>query len=90
MKTESENRSDKSQTAPCNIDGVSVSFPLEKDCHCGSIADKYLTKKFKNHLDQTVVKIFYRCRNCRSRLNHCFIPKLESLKTINVFDLLKN
>lgn len=61
-----------------------------KECHCGSLADKYRQRKFINQLGQEVIRVFYRCRNCWSRIQKDFIPELDDVKSVNVLDLLNN
>jgi len=60
-----------------------------KECHCGHIADKYFTRTFTNELGYEVVRIFYRCRNCLSRISQDFLPEIDALHKESVFDLLK-
>jgi len=58
-----------------------------KECHCGKIADKYFMRKFINQNGNEVIRIFYRCRNCSSRIHQDFIPEIDKLPQVNVIDL---
>jgi len=57
------------------------------ECHCTAIADRYRERAFVNQLGWKIKRVFYRCRNCCSRLSHDFIPK-EHTTLVNVIDLL--
>lgn len=63
-------------------------YPDIKECHCMAVADKYFTRTFINKAGYKVIKIFYKCRNCKSRIHDYFIPELEN-KSVDVFKLLK-
>ena len=65
-------------------------LPATMECHCTANANKYRHRIFINQLDQMVIRIFYRCENCWSRIKSDFIPELDNKKTVNVSDLLKN
>ncbi len=65
-------------------------FPVTKECHCMSTADKYTTRKFINQNGNKVIRIFYRCRNCWSRIHEDFIPEIDNLSQVDVIELLKS
>jgi hypothetical protein len=68
---------------------MSDSVKLTKRCHCGHIADRYRKRTFVNQLGYTVIRAFYRCRNCWSRIHEDFIPELNSAHKINVLELIQ-
>lgn len=57
-------------------------------CHCGSDAHKYRTREFTNQLGYKVIRTFYRCENCWSRIPKDEIPELTE-NEVSVFDLIK-
>lgn len=69
---------------------VSGCFPMEHECHCGNIADKYTTRKYKNSFGYDYYRVFYRCRNCLSRIYNDFIPDVDKLQTFDVIEFLRN
>jgi len=73
-----------------NIASVIGTLPNTKECHCTHTADKYYKRTFINQLGHKVSRVFYRCRNCSSRIHEDFIPKIEGEKLINVMDLLNS
>lgn len=65
-------------------------LPKTMHCHCCCLADKYRTRMFINQLGYTVYRVFYRCRNCWSRVNRDFSPEFDRKNPpINVMDTLK-
>ncbi len=64
-----------------NEDGTAI-------CHCTSVADIYRTRTFINQLGWEIKRVFYRCRNCCSRLSYDFIPK-EHSQQVSLTDILK-
>lgn len=52
-------------------------------------ANKYYTRTFINKVDLKVIRVFYKCENCKSRIYDDFIPELDNMETVNVFDLLE-
>ena len=78
------------QVPQCDKTTVSGCFSLESECHCGSIADKYTTRKYKNSFGYDYYRIFYRCRNCLSRIHNDFIPEIDKLKTFDVVEFMRN
>lgn len=67
-----------------------TNIPLTEECHCMHVANKYHVRKFVNQLNQQVIRVFYRCTNCASRIHRDFIPDMDKAKTVNVFELMKN
>lgn len=65
-----------------------MKFPVTKMCHCMDIADKYYSRSFINVLGFKVTRVFYRCRNCCSRIYSDFIPELDK-DTKYVFELIE-
>ncbi len=63
-------------------------LPVRIECHCCYDAYKYQQRKFINKLGKKVIRIFYRCENCWSRIHRDYIPELDD-KEVNVLDLLK-
>lgn len=64
-------------------------YPIEKLCYCDKIADRYNKKSFVSKAGFKVVRVYYKCRNCKSRIHDDFCPELDSMKVVNVLDLLK-
>lgn len=64
--------------------------PKEKECHCGEIADKYYTHKFMSEAGYNVIRIFYKCRNCKSRIFEDFCPELDSMEQVDVIKLIQS
>jgi hypothetical protein len=64
-------------------------IPLTKFCHCDGIADKYFVRNFINQVGYKVYRVFYRCRNCCSRIHTDICPTIDNSESVNVFDLLK-
>ena len=54
-----------------------------------SVAHKYRTRRFVNMMGHSVVRQFYRCENCWSRIYEDYIEEVDKLETVNVMDLLK-
>jgi len=86
---EENNIQNSTEQAVNYTDLLSAVFPVTKECHCGHVADKYRKRNFKNALGQEVTRIFYRCRNCWSRIHEDFIPEMDKKTTVNVMDLLR-
>lgn len=57
-------------------------------CHCGDTALRYYTRELINKHSMTVIRCFYRCFNCWSRHSKDFIPELDKMERVNVFDLI--
>lgn len=68
-----------------------IKYPEVCECHCMSKANKYRSRKFINMEGFEVIRIFYRCENCWSRIHSDFIPELDKkYRKVNVLDLLKH
>jgi len=69
---------------------LSVVFPITKLCHCDCVSDRYYSRNFINQAGFKVHRIFYKCRNCKSRIFDDFIPAIDKMMHVNVMDLLNN
>lgn len=63
-------------------------IPKNIQCHCTCKAFKYRRRYFINTFGQKVIRIFYRCESCWSRLVKDYIPELDG-QEVSVLDLLK-
>jgi len=51
-----------------------------------SEAVKYRKREFVNQLDSKVIRVYYRCTNCLSRIKRDY---MEEITSISLFDLME-
>lgn len=60
------------------------------ECHCGHDAIEYYNRSYTNQLNQKVLRTFYRCTNCWSRIDVDEIPEMDNKQVLNMFDVMSD
>lgn len=58
-------------------------------CHCGNHANKYRERRFKSIAGYEIIRTFFRCTGCASRIYRDECPEMDAMKQVSVSELLK-